>query len=328
MIQTIASAALPVAENLEIKKNRIEGAQPGDKRISIVTGVHGDELEGQLVCYGLNRVLSAHPEHLRGTVDIYPAMNPLGIDSITRGIPGFDLDMNRVFPGNEDGSMIEYLASGIIGDLRGSDLVVDIHASNIFLTEIPQVRINELHRDELVPIAEKLNVDLIWVHGNSTVLESTLAFSLNSRGTPTLVVEMGVGMRLTQSYGTQLTNGILSVMKEMGMWYGPVEPPRTPIISEDEEDVAFLNAPSAGIFVQRAGHGDLLHKGDVIGLIVDPLDGTHLSQIDAPMDGLLFTIREYPVVNDGSLIARMLRKEVLPPKKNPFQTEQAAGGTA
>ena len=194
MIKTVAKVGLPVDEVLSIQKNRIEPDNPAKdtKRISIVTGIHGDELEGQYVCVELARRINEAKENLTGIVDIYPAMNPLGIDSITRGIPAFDLDMNRLFPGNIDGNMTEFLAAEIIDDVDGSDAVIDIHASNIYLTEIPQVRINELHRDMLVPLAEKLNIDFIWVHGANTVLESTFAHSLNSRNVPTLVVEMGV----------------------------------------------------------------------------------------------------------------------------------------
>ena len=308
MIKTVASISLPVMEKLEIQKNRLEsGDGEKKKRISIITGVHGDELEGQFVCFEVSRRIQEHPEYLNGIVDIYPAMNPLGIDSITRGIPAFDLDMNRVFPGNEDGSMTEYMAAKIIEDLVGSDLCIDIHASNIFLTEIPQVRINELHRDWLVPIAKDLNVDLIWVHSNSTVLESTLAYSLNSRNTPTLVVEMGVGMRITKTYCEQLVNGIFHVMKKMGMWSGPAEQARTPMLAEKEDAVAFLNAPIAGIFISQANHGDYLKAGDEIGVIVDPLRGSILERMKAPVEGILFTIREYPVVDEGSLIARILK---------------------
>lgn len=310
MVKTVASILLPVLEKLEIRKNRLEaGEEEKKKRISIVTGIHGDELEGQYVCYELSRIIQENPEYLHGIVDIYPAMNPLGIDSITRGIPAFDLDMNRVFPGNEDGSMTEHVASEIIEDLLGSDLCIDIHASNIFLTEIPQVRINELHAGWLVPIAKKLNVDLIWVHGSSTVLESTLAYSLNSRNTPTLVVEMGVGMRITKAYCEQLVRGIFCVMKEMGIWSGPVQEPKAPMITGDEEAVCFLNAPVSGIFISEAKHGDHLKEGDSIGKIVDPLKGVILERMKAPREGILFTIREYPVVDEGSLIARILDAE-------------------
>lgn len=314
MIKTVASVGLPVDEVLEIKKNRImpEGADPEKlKRISVVTGIHGDELEGQYVCFLLAQRIKAEPDKLNGIVDIYPAMNPLGIDTITRGIPAFDLDMNRLFPGSKEGTMTEYLASKIIEDVTGSDVCFDIHASNIFLTEIPQIRINELHKDWLVPIAEKTNIDFIWVHGASTVLESTFAYSLNSRGVPTLVVEMGVGMRITKSICEQMTDGILNLMREMGMWLGETTESRQPIISEDPDDVSYLNASTAGVFVPSVKHWVHLKEGEEIGQIIDPLKGEVLDRVLSPVDGVLFTIREYPIVDEGSLMGRLLRDSAL-----------------
>lgn len=311
MIQTVASIPLPVFENLVIQKNRLSPASGArGKRISIVTGIHGDELEGQYVCYQLCRQIQEHPEYLQGTVDLYPALNPLGIDSVTRGIPGFDLDMNRLFPGSRDGAMTEYMAAKIIEDLLGSDLCLDIHASNIYLPEMPQIRINELFRDQLMDYAKLANVDFIWVHGANTVLEATLAHSLNSRNVPTLVVEMGVGMRLTPSYGDQLTQGIFRLMAELGIWTGPVPEVRTPVVPEQEDAVCYLNAPVSGIFLKENTHGAMLKAGDRIGSILNPLTGEILCQVTAPADGLLFTIREYPVVDEGSLLAR-IRKEAV-----------------
>ncbi len=311
MVETVAKVGLPVDEALEIKKNHIVGKGNGKKRISIVTGIHGDELEGQYVCFELIRRIKENIECLEGIADIYPAMNPLGIDSVTRGIPGFDLDMNRIFPGNKDGVMTEYLAAEIMEDLAGSDVCIDIHASNIYLTEIPQIRINESHKDSLIPLAKQMNVDFIWVHGASTVLQSTLAHSLNSIGVPTLVVEMGVGMRITKTYCDQLADGIFQLMHHMGIWKGEVKSVRTPILSEDPEDVIFLNAAVAGMFVPHVKHWEKLKKGDHIGSIIDPLEGKVLNEIYSPVDGILFTIREYPVVDAGSLVGRLLRKEVL-----------------
>ena len=317
MIQTVVEVELPVEEHLSIQKHRIEPVSGSNgKRISIVTGIHGDELEGQYVCFTVQRRLREHPEYLRGTVDIYPAMNPLGIDTVMRGIPAFDLDMNRIFPGREDGDMNEHIASEIIRDLKGSTLCLDIHASNIYLTEVPQVRINELFRDSLVPLAMHANVDFIWVHGASTVLEATLAHSLNSCGTPALVVEMGVGMRITRDYGEQLTDGIFRLMQQLGIWEGPTDAVRTPVICEDSDEVSFLNAPLSGIFIKEKPHGVFVAKGEPLGCIVDPLRGEILSTITAPRSGWLFTIREYPVVDQGSLIARIFTHKLEAPHEN------------
>lgn len=311
MIKTVASVGLPVDETLAIRKRRIQPKEKkkGMKRISIVTGIHGDELEGQYVCFEVARRIEEAFDHLKGIVDIYPAMNPLGIDSITRGIPAFDLDMNRLFPGNIDGNMTEYLAAEIVKDVSGSDLVIDIHASNIYLTEIPQIRINELDEETLVPIAKEANVDFIWVHGANTVLQSTFAYSLNSTGTPCLVVEMGVGMRITKAYGDQLTDGIFHLMEKLGIWDEQTPQPRVPIVSRDPQDVSYLNASVGGLFVPSVHHWEELKKDDVIGRIIDPLGGKVLDTVTSPVDGILFTIREYPIVDEGSLIGRLLRKE-------------------
>jgi hypothetical protein len=152
-----------------------------------------------------------------------------------------------------------------------------------------------------------MNVDFIWVHGTSTVLESTLAYSLNSTGTPTLVVEMGVGMRITKEYCLQLVDGIFHTMRNMGIWQGEVKEVRKPIIADESESVVFFNAPKSGIFLPTAKHWKMLEIGDEVGCILDPLEGDVLCKITAEDRGILFTIREYPVVDEGSLVGRLLK---------------------
>lgn len=296
MIKTVVSTALPVDERLLIKKNVINHGNP-NKRICIVTGTHGDELEGQYVCFRLNQIIQQNLEKLNGTVEIYPALNPLGIDSITRGIPGFDLDMNRIFPGNPDGTMAEQAAYTLIRDLQGADMVIDIHSSNIFLREIPQVRINVNTADTLVPYAKLLDVDFIWIHEAATVLESTLAHSLNSLDTPTLVVEMGVGMRINHGYGNRLVNGILNLMHTMGIWTATPDPisVSAPTVSVGNQ-VNFINADASGVFLTEIKNNMIVEKGEKIGEVVSPLTGEVLQSVEAPTRGLLFTLRAYPIV--------------------------------
>ncbi|MGN0372483.1 MAG: M14 family metallopeptidase [Enterocloster sp.] len=310
MVETVVSVELPVSEHLLVKKNVLKPmvVTGKEKRVCIVTGTHGDELEGQYVCYELNRLINEHLECLTGIVEIYPALNPLGVDSITRGIPGFDLDMNRIFPGGEETSAPEYVAHRIIKSIEGADLCIDIHASNIFLREIPQVRVSEETADVLLPYAERLNVDFVWVHAAATVLESTLAHSLNTAGVPTLVVEMGVGMRITEAFCHQLVDGIFVLLKDLGVWTGETIEPKKTIVSRDRK-VGFVNAGRPGIFLPVIPHWVNVKKGELIGRILNPLEGTVEEEVLSPIDGLLFTLREYPVVSPGSLLARVLGGE-------------------
>ena len=307
MIKTIVSTALPINERFAIRKNIIKNGK-GNRRVCIVTGTHGDELEGQMVCYLVAKHLNEHLDLLDGTVEIYPALNPLGIDTIQRGIPNFDLDMNRIFPGNPNGTMAEQAAHLIVEDLKGADLVFDIHSSNLYLRETPQVRINVLNEKELVPLAQRLNIDFVWVHDAATVLESTLAHSLNSTGTKCLVAELGVGQRINHKMCNRLTLGIFNLMKDLGMWKGEIQQSliSNPIVCKGD-NVEFLNAATSGIFITELKCGVVVADGEEIGQIVEPMTGTVLSRVISPVEGYMFTIRAYPIVYEGSLMARIFR---------------------
>ncbi|MDY4852534.1 MAG: M14 family metallopeptidase [Prevotella sp.] len=307
MIKTIVSTALPINERFAIRKNIIKNGK-GNRRVCIVTGTHGDELEGQMVCYLVAKYLNEHIDLLDGTVEIYPALNPLGIDTIQRGIPNFDLDMNRIFPGNPNGTMAEQAAHLIVEDLKGADLVFDIHSSNLYLRETPQVRINVLNEKELVPLAQRLNIDFVWVHDAATVLESTLAHSLNSTGTKCLVAELGVGQRINHKMCNRLTLGIFNLMKDLGMWKGEIQQSliSSPIVCKGD-NVEFLNAATSGIFITELKCGVVVAEGEEIGQIVEPMTGTVLSRVISPVEGYMFTIRAYPIVYEGSLMARIFR---------------------
>ena len=307
MIKTIVSTALPINERFAIRKNIIKNGK-GNRRVCIVTGTHGDELEGQMVSCLVAKYLNEHIDLLDGTVEIYPALNPLGIDTIQRGIPNFDLDMNRIFPGNPNGTMAEQAAHLIVEDLKGADLVFDIHSSNLYLRETPQVRINVLNEEELVPLAQRLNIDFVWVHDAATVLESTLAHSLNSTGTKCLVAELGVGQRINHKMCNRLTLGIFNLMKDMGMWKGEVDQSliSKPIVCKGDS-VEFLNAATSGIFITELKCGVVVAEGEEIGQIVEPMTGEVLSSVVSPVEGYMFTIRAYPIVYEGSLMARVFK---------------------
>lgn len=307
MIHEIVSLKMPVDESVVIKKNRLEpkNVDKNTKRFSIVTGTHGDELNGQYVCYQIIEKINAEPENLAGIVDVYPTINPLGIDTGSRGIPMFDLDMNRVFPGTEQGAMAEHVAYKITQDIIGSDMCVDVHSSNIFIKEVPQVRLSpeEFHR--LLPYARLMNADIVWALSSSVSLESSLANCLNMFGVPSLVVEMGAGSRITRNYANQIVQGIFRLMKEVGVWLGEVDQVKEPVVA-NPGDIIAVHASRSGLFILEIDDlGVHITKGSRIGKIVSPLTGEILEEIRSPRDGFLFTLREHPVVYKGAIMARV-----------------------
>lgn len=307
MRETVFEMELPVGETYKIFRNRLEPTaqinSPG--RISIVSGTHGDELEGQYICYEIARRIKEAPDCLMGIVDIYPVLNPFGIDMASKNNPLFNSDMNRIFPGTPGGNFVGRLSSTVIESITGSDLCLDIHASDIFVREIPQVRLSEEFAENLLPFAKLTNADMIWMNATATVHESTLAHSLNVLGVPTMVIEMGQGHQINKPYGDQIVDGIFNILCELGMWTGIRPRTQLPAISSDGS-VEFIRSANAGIFMPTTEHNHFVKSGDTIGVVLDPYSGEILQKIVTEHSGLLFTQRIYPVVSEGDLLARIL----------------------
>ena len=103
-------------------------------------------------------------------------------------------------------------------------------------------------------------------------------------------------------------DGIFVEMKDLGMWQGEVITPKDPLIFTDGE-VHYLNAGYAGIFLPTVEHWTNVKKGDKIGEILDPLESVVKEELYSECDGILFTLREYPVVSEGSLIGHILERQ-------------------
>src|SRR5215831_15022165 len=102
---SIVSLRLPYRDELTVRRTSFRGGR--GPRVAVVSGVHGDELEGLYVCHRLaawlEQLAKQRPEALLGQVELYPALNPLGLDTLRRPVPIYDVDLNRSFPGHADG---------------------------------------------------------------------------------------------------------------------------------------------------------------------------------------------------------------------------------
>ena len=307
MIETVVSVDLMIEEKLKIKKNRLapDILSGDEKRLCIVSGLYGDELQGQYICYEIIRKIKEDFDKLKGIVDVYPSLNPLGLDSRTRYIPDSDMDMNQLFPGSKTGEVGEYAASCIFDDIKGADVCIDLHSSNIFLHEVPQVRLNDDNVDALLPIAKCLNTDMIWIHPSTSVLNGSLAYALNKTGTLSLVIESGTAFRINKKYCNKIVDGLLALMNFMGIWDKESPKPHVPSITNDK-DMVYINSESSGIFIPGVNLYDKVNIGDEIGMIVDVITGSVEEVVKASANGMICSIRDYPVIEEGSLIARIV----------------------
>lgn len=279
------------------KKNRLQhGDSP--KRVCIVTGTHGDELEGQYVCFRLNQIIRAQLERLNGTVEIYPALNPLGIDSITRGIPTFDLDMNRIFPGDPQGAMPE--------QIKGYTYGIQLASFYISGDFVPHVRLMRTGYEDTegaklfgmpyITLRQPLPFDTTLLNYNWQIWE-TKAYSLYG----------GMNDGVESPVTAEMIGTILRFAQRIGLTRKPVVgiPDFNPQVI-DESSFCSVRTPQAGIFYRLKGAGAKVQEGEPLARIIDPYEGSVRAEITSPTDGIIFFAHNKPLALANTLLFNIL----------------------
>lgn len=311
-VTTIASVAMPVGERWGVRRCRYQCEGGGGRRLCLSTGMHGDETMGQLVAYGVAARIKREPQSLAGTVDIYPMLNPMGLDIGERMVPSTTrLDMNRAFPGSPDGTVLESICYRVLGDMRGADLVLDLHASTHFKSELYEVRINARDAGRLLSKARSLCPELIWVLPDRSDFDASLTGALSVLGTDAMMLECDERRRRPQDIADRVVDGIFCKLAELGIWTGEtVSPPAGDIPTvRSQQDILRVSCLSPGMYVPVDHIGRWVPEGTLLGTVIDALNGEAREEVRADASGLVFSQRSYSSVYPGTLIARLCRKE-------------------
>ena len=279
------------------KKNRLQhGDSP--KRVCIVTGTHGDELEGQYVCFRLNQIIRAQLERLNGTVEIYPALNPLGIDSITRGIPTFDLNMNRIFPGDPQGAMPEQIKGYTYGIQLASFYIPGDFVPHVRLmrTGYEDTKGAKLFGMPYITLRKPLPFDTTLLNYNWQIWE-TKAYSLYG----------GMNDGVESPVTAEMIGTILRFAQRIGLTRKPVVgiPDFNPQVI-DESSFCSVRTPQAGIFYRLKGAGAKVQEGEPLARIIDPYEGSVRAEIISPTDGIIFFAHNKPLALANTLLFNIL----------------------
>jgi len=96
--------------------------------------------------------------------------------------------------------------------------------------------------------------------------------------------------------------GILNVMRAIGMLPRSREARgQEPVLSKK---TSWVRAPRSGVFFKKATLGTLVHKGEALGIINDPL-GDEREPIQAPFTGVIIGHLTLPLVHEGDALVHL-----------------------
>jgi predicted deacylase len=274
---------------------------------TIVAGIHGYEYPPIIAMQKLMNEIK--PEQLSGTVVIVPVANVAGFYG--RSVfynPEDGKNLNRVFPGREDGSISERLADLITREIiTGSDVFLDIHAGD-GNEDLADFICYYDHKETPVQtaLARKLSdesgfkLKVRYPFNLKADQPSEYAFKQATRqGVAALSIEAGKLGNVQPEAVDMIRNSVMNMLASMHM-YKPekqLKPGKSNWLTEQ----TYIKSTVKGIFYSDLKSGAMVAEGQSLGYITD-LFGKKLTEVTAPVAGLiLYKIGTPPVLEEETL---------------------------
>lgn len=268
----------------------IHGREAGPV-LFVTAAIHGDEINGVEI---VKRVLHQPVfSKLRGTLIAVPIANVYGFNARQRYLPD-RRDLNRCFPGSEDGPLANQLAHALMeAVIRRSTHGIDLHTGAIHRTNLPHIRAS-LDNEEIEQFAASFRAPLVM---HSGLRDGSLREAAREAGVPVLLFEGGEALRFNEPVIRLAVRGVLSAMRHIGML--PEGKHKTPSLKgKIARDSYWVRAPHSGMLTTKHTLGNAVSEGEVLGHVSDPF-GQHRFAVVAKAPGVIIGMSMLPLFNEG-----------------------------
>jgi predicted deacylase len=252
------------------------GARPGPTIVAI-GGTHGDEYEGPVGLKSLIKELDP-AQLVAGRLIVIPVLNVPAFRAARRDSPLDGKNMNRVFPGNAQGTITERIARFVTDEVfPRADVVIDLHAGGtgfeiircMSFHEVPDPARYAAFRETALLFGTPFVMIYTGAMGTGLLTEEAEAL-----GKITVGSELGFGASTDGDGVRWAQHGVRNVMRHYGLLAEPIvalTPPgldRQRVVAATDID-RYVTAPVSGISEPLVPVGAEVRKGQPVARIHD-----------------------------------------------------------
>ncbi|MFU8866630.1 succinylglutamate desuccinylase/aspartoacylase family protein [Natronococcus sp.] len=315
--EKVTLARLPSGVEITTTVHTYDGADDGPT-LYVQAAQHGREINGTEV---LRRFHDRLPlESLSGRIVAVPVANPLTFDRVSYTTPeiidSVNPNMNRVWPGNADGSLHQRMAARLWEYVGDADAVIDLHTGSPEM--LPHVVFLEGDAESRA-LAEAFGTDLLlseeaddeaseeW---HRRGFAGKLRVAAANEGIPSITPELAHNKQILEDAVDLGVDGLLDVCRQLGLLPGEV-PAREQTLARNHlgqvvTDHSGLFRPDPALEI-----GQPVSEGDVLGTVYDPATYEALEEAVVGREGLLYTLTQEATVSAGDKLASvaLIREE-------------------
>lgn len=286
---------------------KIEGFRfgSGEKTMAIVGSMRGDEIQQLYICSQM--VAQLKELESQGDLDpnksilIIPSCNPYSMNVSKRFWAMDNTDINRMFPGYDQGETTQRIAAAIFKQLEGYQYGAQMASSYIPGSYVPHVRMLKTGYEN-IEAAKMFGFPYISVSTPAPFDTALLNYNWQVWGTSAFSIYAGQTNNIDKKNALLTQQCFIRFLKRIGVIRKPVKNVGYDSLLLDEDNLVRISAKKAGLFTAQYGAGDYVDEGTTIAIITDPNDGSVLEEVKAATSGYIFFAYNKPLVFQHSLI--------------------------
>jgi len=280
----------------------VRGAQSGPT-LALIAGTHGSEVAPIIALQRVRTMID--PAALRGTVLIVHVANmPSFLGRTIYYSPIDRKNLNRVYPGQPDGTVSERIAYAITKQIiERADYLVDLHAGDGNESLRPYSYWSPLG---LNARADSIAREMALAFGSDHIVVDTArprdvrasVYTQNTaqlRGKPAITTETGYLGVPVEEMVQRNVDGVFRLLRYLRMVPGDVELVRNPLFFDRTE---VLRSPATGVWHAKVERGQSVQKGALVGILTDFFGATQ-AEIRAPFGGIVLYVVATPAMSQG-----------------------------
>ena len=307
--ERLTLARLPSGVPVVTTVHTYEGDHDGPT-LYVQAAQHGREVNGTEV---VRRVHERLPhDRLAGRLVVVPVADPLTFDRASYVTPesldAVHSNMNRVWPGDADGSLHQRMAARLWEYAREADAIVDLHTGSpemlthaVFLAGDDESRAlaSAFGTDLLLAEAAGEDADAEWTDRS---FDGKLRVAATRQGIPAVTPELAHSRQLVEPAIETGVDGVFDVLRHLGMLPGDPDPPADQRVARNH--LGRVRAVDSGLFRldEDADLGREVSVGDHLGCLYDPTTYETLQEVEATHAGVLYSTTAEATVTAGETL--------------------------
>lgn len=281
----------------------------GDLGICVLGALRGDEVNQLYVCSQLIRSLkeieSRDPSKIKRKIMIIPSANHYSLNISERFWAADNTDINRMFPGYNQGETVQRIAAGIFDGIKDYPYGIQFTTNYISGDYIPHIRIMNTFLDEMNE-AREFGMPYVIRREPRPYDTTTLNYNWQVWDTKAFSLYTGASDRIDNEKSLMAFNAVLRFMNAIGVLECAVpEGVESKIINESKMHT--VKTKKAGLFNLRVKTGQEVKKGDVLATVHDTIEGEMVDELVADSDGIVFFNHNKPIIYAKTIAFKILK---------------------